>query len=214
MMTLAPAASAALSGLPSGQGWRQAGELGLALLLSASIGVEREIRQKTAGLRTYTLVGLGAALFVLISKYGFSDVLRTGQVVLDPSRLAAQIVSGVGFLGAGLIFVRRDAVRGLTTAAAIWITAAIVGEEVVISIADEGPGIAAGEEEHIFEKYYRSPAAGASKPGRGLGLSVSRGLLNAMGGSIRVRSMPGGGAIFLLTVPVAKEYENWPTNRR
>ena len=124
-MTLAATASAALSSLPSGQGWRQAGELGMALLLSAGIGVEREIRQKNAGLRTYTLVGLGAALFVLISKYGFSDVLRAGTVVLDPSRVAAQIVSGVGFLGAGLIFVRRDAVRGLTTAAAIWITAAI-----------------------------------------------------------------------------------------
>jgi putative Mg2+ transporter-C (MgtC) family protein len=62
---------------------------------------------------------------MLISKYGFSDVLERHVVVLDPSRVAAQIVTGVGFLGAGLIFVRRDAVRGLTTAAAIWITAAI-----------------------------------------------------------------------------------------
>jgi putative Mg2+ transporter-C (MgtC) family protein len=108
-----------------GQGWRQAGELGLALALSACIGLEREIRQKNAGLRTHTLVGLGAALFMLVSKYGFTDVLESGRIILDPSRVAAQIVSGIGFIGAGLIFVRRDSVRGLTTAAAVWVTAAI-----------------------------------------------------------------------------------------
>jgi putative Mg2+ transporter-C (MgtC) family protein len=113
------------TGLLTGQGWRQAGELGAALLLSACVGVEREIRQKNAGLRTHTLVGLGAALFMLISKYGFNDVVHIGEVVLDPSRVAAQIVSGIGFIGAGLIFVRRDSVRGLTTAASIWVTAAI-----------------------------------------------------------------------------------------
>ncbi len=105
--------------------WNQLAALGTALVLSAAIGVEREIRQKSAGLRTHTLVGVGAALFMLISKYGFSDVLKPGQVVLDPSRMAAQIVTGIGFLGAGLIFVRSDAVRGLTTAAAVWVTAAI-----------------------------------------------------------------------------------------
>ena len=109
----------------NGEGWLQAGELGLALMLSAAIGLEREIRQKNAGLRTHTLVGVGAALFMLISEYGFTDVLDPRLVVLDPSRVAAQIVTGVGFLGAGLIFVRRDAVRGLTTAASIWVTAAI-----------------------------------------------------------------------------------------
>ena len=107
------------------EGWRQAAELGLALLLSAAVGLEREIRQKSAGLRTHTLVGVGAALFMLVSKYGFADVLVPNRVVLDPSRVAAQIVSGIGFLGAGLIFVRRDAVRGLTTAAGVWVTAAI-----------------------------------------------------------------------------------------
>jgi putative Mg2+ transporter-C (MgtC) family protein len=107
------------------EGWLQVGELGLGLALSAVIGLEREIRQKSAGLRTHTLVGVGAALFMLISKYGFSDVVLKGLVIVDPSRVAAQIVSGVGFLGAGLIFVRRDAVRGLTTAASIWVTAAI-----------------------------------------------------------------------------------------
>jgi putative Mg2+ transporter-C (MgtC) family protein len=109
----------------NGEGWRQVAELALALVLSGAIGMEREIRQKNAGLRTHTLVGVGAALFMLISKYGFTDVLEPRLIVLDPSRVAAQIVTGVGFLGAGIIFVRRDAVRGLTTAASIWVTAAI-----------------------------------------------------------------------------------------
>lgn len=119
-------ASAVLTGVPlGGEGWLQIGELGLALLLSACIGLEREIRQKNAGLRTHTLVGLGAALFMLVSKYGFSDVIEAQRIVLDPSRMAAQIVSGIGFIGAGLIFVRRDSVRGLTTAASVWVTAAI-----------------------------------------------------------------------------------------
>lgn len=122
---LPPPALLSLAVLERGEGLLQLGELGLALLLSAAIGLEREIRQKSAGLRTHTLVGVGAALFMLISKYGFTDVLVPGQVVLDPSRVAAQIVTGVGFLGAGLIFVRRDAVRGLTTAAAVWVTAAV-----------------------------------------------------------------------------------------
>ena len=111
-------------GEPTGQGWAQVGELALAFALSAAIGLERELRQKSAGLRTHTIVGFGSALIMLVSKYGFTDVLGP-QVVLDPSRVAAQIVSGIGFIGGGLIFVRRDAVRGLTTAAAVWLTAAV-----------------------------------------------------------------------------------------
>jgi putative Mg2+ transporter-C (MgtC) family protein len=109
----------------AGQGWVQLGELGLAFVLSALIGVEREIRHKSAGLRTYTLVGFGAALIMLVSKYGFMNVLEVNRVVLDPSRVAAQIVTGIGFIGGGLIFVRRTNVRGLTTAAIVWLTAAI-----------------------------------------------------------------------------------------
>lgn len=109
----------------AGQGWAQVGELLLAFALASSIGLERQLRGKSAGLRTQAIVGTTAALLLLVSKYGFSDVLVTGQVVLDPSRVAAQIVSGVGFLGAGLILTRRGAVRGLTTAAAVWETAAI-----------------------------------------------------------------------------------------
>ncbi|AIJ22723.1 MgtC/SapB family protein [Amycolatopsis methanolica] len=110
---------------PSGQGWQQVGELVLALVLCSLIGLERELKQKSAGLRTHTLVGVGAALFLLVSKYGFTDVLEPGRVVLDPSRVAAQIVSGIGFIGGGLIFVRRDVVRGLTTAAVVWMSVAV-----------------------------------------------------------------------------------------
>jgi putative Mg2+ transporter-C (MgtC) family protein len=113
-----------LAAVPNGQGLKQVGELALAFGLSSLIGLEREWRQKSAGLRTYALVGTGAALLVLVSKYGFSDVLGS-HVILDPSRVAAGIASGIGFIGGGLIFVRGDAVRGLTTAAIVWITAAI-----------------------------------------------------------------------------------------
>jgi putative Mg2+ transporter-C (MgtC) family protein len=108
----------------AGQGWLQIGELLLAFALSSLIGLERELRGRPAGLRTQAIVGTAAALFLLISKYGFSDVLGP-HVVLDPSRVAAQIVTGIGFLGAGLILTRRGAVRGLTTAASVWEVAAI-----------------------------------------------------------------------------------------
>ncbi len=108
----------------TGQGWLQLEELTLAFALSAIVGLEREVRQKSAGLRTYTLVGVSAALFMLISKYGFNDVLGE-RVVVDPSRVAAQVVSGIGFIGGGVIFMRRNIVRGLTTAASVWLTAAL-----------------------------------------------------------------------------------------
>lgn len=108
-----------------GQTWQQVGELLLAFALSSAIGLERQFRGKSAGLRTQAIVGTASALILLVSKYGFADVLADGQVVLDPSRVAAQIVSGIGFLGAGLIITRRGAIRGLTTAAAVWETAAV-----------------------------------------------------------------------------------------
>lgn len=109
---------------PRGEGWVQVSELVIAFALSSIIGLERELRQKSAGLRTHTLVGVGAALFMLVSKYGFTDVLGS-NITLDPSRVAAQVVTGIGFIGGGLIFVRSDVVSGLTTAASIWLTAAI-----------------------------------------------------------------------------------------
>jgi putative Mg2+ transporter-C (MgtC) family protein len=108
-----------------GQTTLQVGELVLALVLSSAIGLEREFRMKSAGLRTHSLVGVSAALIMLVSKYGFGDVLLKNLVVLDPSRVAAQVVTGIGFIGGGLIFVQRDVVRGLTTAAAIWLTASV-----------------------------------------------------------------------------------------
>lgn len=96
----------------------------LAFLLCAAIGMERQFQHKSAGIRTHALVGLGACVFTLISVEGFV-YLADYHVTRDPSRIAAQIVSGIGFLGAGLIFVNRDVVRGLTTAASIWLSAAI-----------------------------------------------------------------------------------------
>ncbi|WP_348788227.1 MgtC/SapB family protein [Leifsonia sp. NPDC080035] len=94
----------------------------LAFVLSAIIGVERERQYKSAGLRTHILVGLGAAMFTLISAYGFTAL---GMPATDPSRIAAQVVTGIGFVGAGVIFVNRGNVVGLTTAASIWVTAAV-----------------------------------------------------------------------------------------
>lgn len=115
----------ALFSEPSGQDWPQICQLLLAVGLSALIGIERQLRQKAAGLRTNTLVGMGSALFMLISKYGFMDILSQYRVVVDPSRIAAQIVSGIGFIGGGIIFKQQSEVRGLTTAAAVWLTAAV-----------------------------------------------------------------------------------------
>jgi putative Mg2+ transporter-C (MgtC) family protein len=112
------------AGAFEGQGVLQVGELLLAFALSSLIGLERQLRGRSAGLRTQAIVGTASALFMLVSKYGFMDVL-SADVILDPSRVAAQIVSGIGFLGAGLILTRRGAVRGLTTAASVWETAAI-----------------------------------------------------------------------------------------
>ena len=93
-------------------------------ILCSLIGFERQFRQKSAGYRTHVLVGIGTCAFTLVSAYGFAGVLGD-EARLDPSRIAAQIVSGVGFLGAGVIFKGRNMVRGLTTAATVWVTAAV-----------------------------------------------------------------------------------------
>ncbi|APT19307.1 MULTISPECIES: MgtC/SapB family protein [Amylolactobacillus] len=97
----------------------------VAALCGMAIGYERAIQRKSAGIRTHIVVATAAALFMIISKYGFYDILRTQGVDLDPSRVAAQIVSGISFLGAGAILVRKEQISGLTTAAGIWATAAI-----------------------------------------------------------------------------------------
>jgi len=93
-------------------------------VLCSLIGFERQTRQKSAGYRTHVLVGLGSCAFTIVSGFGFQLVLGD-DVNLDPSRIAAQVVSGIGFLGAGVIFKGRDMVRGLTTAATIWQAAAV-----------------------------------------------------------------------------------------
>jgi putative Mg2+ transporter-C (MgtC) family protein len=97
----------------------------LAALLGSVIGFERERLNWAAGLRTHMLVCVGSSLIMLVSAFGFADVLGEKNVVLDPSRIAAQVVSGIGFLGAGSILLRGEIVRGLTTAASLWSVAGI-----------------------------------------------------------------------------------------
>lgn len=96
-----------------------------ASLLGGAIGIERGYRAKEAGFRTHFLVALGAALFMVLSAHGFDDVVFTESHRLDVSRIAAQVVSGIGFIGAGTIIFQRQMVHGLTTAAGLWVTAAI-----------------------------------------------------------------------------------------
>ena len=99
----------------------------VAAALTGAIGLERELRERAAGLRTHMLVGIGSALFTIVSAYAWSDFTfsREGGTLLDPTRIAAQIVTGIGFLGAGAIIRQGLSVRGLTTAAGLWVVAAI-----------------------------------------------------------------------------------------
>ena len=101
--------------------------LALAAVLGGLIGVERELREREAGLRTHLLVALGSALFTIVGAYGFNEFLNSGAPVVraDPTRIAAQIVTGIGFLGAGAIIRQGLSVRGLTTAATLWVVAAV-----------------------------------------------------------------------------------------
>ncbi|MCC3703685.1 MgtC/SapB family protein [Rouxiella badensis] len=99
--------------------------IAVAGVLGGLIGIERQLRAKEAGLRTHILVGIGSAMFMIVSKYGFEDILNQSHVSFDPSRVAAQVVSGMGFLGAGTIIIQKQIVKGLTTAAGLWVTAAI-----------------------------------------------------------------------------------------
>src|SRR5215213_4195764 len=99
--------------------------LAVAAILGALVGLERERLEWAAGMRTHALVSLGSALFMVVSIFGFSDILNEQHVILDPSRVAAQVASGIGFIGAGTIILRREIVKGLTTAASIWAVAAV-----------------------------------------------------------------------------------------
>jgi putative Mg2+ transporter-C (MgtC) family protein len=99
----------------------------LAAILGGAIGFEREYRSKEAGFRTHFLVGLGSALFMVLSMHGFDDFVAQPGVIIqrDPARMAAQVVSGIGFIGAGTIIFQKNVVKGLTTAAGLWVTSAI-----------------------------------------------------------------------------------------
>jgi putative Mg2+ transporter-C (MgtC) family protein len=104
---------------------QMAARLLVAAVLGSVIGADREKLSWAAGLRTHMLVCVGACLIMIVSAFGFADILGTPNVVLDPSRIAAQVVSGIGFLGAGSILLRGEVIRGLTTAASLWTVAAI-----------------------------------------------------------------------------------------
>lgn len=106
--------------------WHLIVRLCVAGLCGTIIGLDREYRVKDAGFRTHFLVAMGSALIMVVSQYGFEDFLATHDGFrLDPSRIAAQVVSGIGFIGAGTIIIHRQLVRGLTTAASLWATAGI-----------------------------------------------------------------------------------------
>lgn len=120
--------------------WDFALRLFVAGVMGILIGLEREYRAKEAGYRTHFLVALGSSLLMIVSQYGFEDVLKADLVRLDPSRIAAQVVSGIGFIGAGTIILQKQIVRGLTTAAGIWATSGI---GLAIGAGMYGIGIAA-----------------------------------------------------------------------
>src|SRR5690348_4234522 len=116
-----------ISAIPSLSSWDALLRLTIACALGAAIGFEREIRDREAGIRTHLLVSLGSALFTIVSAYGYHAFLSSGDNIVrtDPTRIAAQIVTGIGFLGAGAIIREGLSVRGLTTAATLWVVAAI-----------------------------------------------------------------------------------------
>jgi putative Mg2+ transporter-C (MgtC) family protein len=116
-----------VSSIPALSGWEALARLAIAAGLGAAVGFERELRDREAGIRTHLLVSLGSALFTIVSAFGFHEFLVAGGNVVraDPTRIAAQIVTGIGFLGAGAIIREGLSVRGLTTAATLWVVAAI-----------------------------------------------------------------------------------------
>ena len=114
-----------MTGMENTMIWDFVWRLVLAAIFGTIIGLDRESREKEAGFRTHFLVSLGSALMMIVSQYGFSEILTHDGVSLDPSRIAAQVVSGIGFIGAGTIIFNHQIVRGLTTAASLWATAGI-----------------------------------------------------------------------------------------
>ena len=143
----------------------------MAALLGGAIGIERGFRAKEAGFRTHFLVALGAALFMILSAHGFGDVDFSDNIRLDVSRIAAQVVSGIGFIGAGTIIFQRHAVHGLTTAAGLWVTAAI--------------GMAAGAGLYVIAAFTTALVL--------IGLEVLNGLLPSVGHRNVAVSIPNDG---------------------
>jgi putative Mg2+ transporter-C (MgtC) family protein len=125
----APSRSETLTPMISLNSGELLARMALAILLGSLIGIERERGERAAGLRTHALVCLGSTVFMLVSAYGLASIAGSttpsGTFRADPFRIAAQVVSGIGFLGAGMIFFRREIVRGLTTAAGLWVVAAL-----------------------------------------------------------------------------------------
>jgi|SRR5947209_1106005 len=109
--------------------WELVARLALAIVLGMAIGIERERAERSAGMRTHGLVCLGSAVFMVVSAYGLASLVGTGRIVagvgFDPFRVAAQVVTGIGFLCAGIIVLRHEIIRGLTTAAGLWVAAGI-----------------------------------------------------------------------------------------
>jgi putative Mg2+ transporter-C (MgtC) family protein len=107
--------------------WQYVLTIFVGAILGGAIGLEREYRSKEAGFRTHFLVGLGSALFMVLSMHGFDGFEAQPGVIIqrDPARMAAQVVSGIGFIGAGTIIFQKNVVKGLTTAAGLWVTSAI-----------------------------------------------------------------------------------------
>src|SRR5699024_9072227 len=144
--------SVSLSGFLSSSSALEVELLLASFALCSLIGFERQFRQKAAGYRTHVLVGIGTCAFTLVSAHGFAGVLDS-DIRLDPSRLAAQLVCGIGFLGDGVIFEGRRAVRGLATAAMMWVTAAVgmACGAGMLSLATALPGL------HLFTLFVIGP---------------------------------------------------------
>ncbi len=151
----------------------------LAAALGATIGAEREFHDHPAGTRTHLLVALGAALFTELSIYGFAGTGVPGTTDVDPSRVAAQVITGIGFLGAGAIIKYGTSIRGLTTAASLWVTAAVgmaaaTGQWVIGIVTTAVVVFSLGPLPALVRRFYR-------RRGRAIGLRLDVGRLESIG---------------------------------
>ncbi len=182
-------------------------DLGLRLLLAAAlgatIGVEREFHEHPAGTRTHLLVSLGSALFTVLSIYGFTGLGIDGTAPVDPSRVAAQIVTGIGFLGAGAIIKYGTSIRGLTTAASLWVTAAVgmaagVGEWFLAIVATGLVVFSLGPLPALVRRIF-------PKRGRAVGFRLAVGRLEAIG---EVSKMLADRGIVITGISTERTHQN------